>query len=150
MNASCNGDSISSPLAYLVAEPAEDAGADAGEAGVADVPAEGAPHPDRDEDADHLLARDAPERNLLLLMPCRFLSSSASRNGFACSLPSSPVVQRVADERVPLHGGRSLLGTKHVPRIQGHDLLEPVVRRQTTQILASYCNLTATQPRYDK
>jgi hypothetical protein len=52
---------------YLVAQQAEDAGTDAGDGKVAaDVLAEGAPRPDRDEDADHLLARDAPEHVLVL------------------------------------------------------------------------------------
>jgi hypothetical protein len=53
-------------VTYLVAQQAEDAGTNAGDGEVADVPAEGAPRPDRHEDADHLLARDAPEHILLL------------------------------------------------------------------------------------
>ena len=106
---------------YLVAEAAEDAGADAGGGGVADVAAEPTPRPHGDEDAHHLLAHPAPERLLLLTMPLRPLvvvvvSSSSS---------GSEPVQRVADERVPFHGGRAPRRAKHVPRVQRHDLLQP-------------------------
>lgn len=97
---------------YLVAEPAEDAGADAAHAGVADVPAEAAPRPDRHEDSDHLLAHEAPER-----APLSLTMHSCS------SMPRA--VQCVADEQLPLHGRPPLLGAKHVPRVQRHNLLEP-------------------------
>ena len=51
---------------------------------MADVAVEAAPHPDREEDADHLLARDAPELLLLMLQRCRlFLFFSPARAAFA-------------------------------------------------------------------
>ena len=119
------------PAAYLVAEPAEDAGADGGDAGVADVPAEAAPRPHGDEDADHLLAHDAPERALSVI----------HRRVFSIHHAPPPAVQCVPDKPLPLHGRRSLLGAEHAPRIQRHHLLEPA---PYVQINLHCSNLTTT------
>jgi hypothetical protein len=116
--------------AYLVAEPAKDAGADGGDAGVADVPAEAAPRPDGDEDADHLLAHDAPEHALSVIHRC------SSRRVFSI-LHAPPAVQCVLDEPLPLHGCRSLLGAEHAPRVQWHDLLEPAPCRSASRIFTA-------------
>jgi hypothetical protein len=120
--------------AYLVAEPAEDAGADGGDAGVADVPAEAAPRPHGDEDADHLLAHDAPEHALSVI------HGRSLRRVFSI-LHAPPAVQCVPDQPLPLHGCRSLLGAEHAPRIQRHHLLEPA---PYVQINLHCSNLTTT------